>query len=245
MRISFLFKSGFILMVLLIAFYFGNPQNKNADKTLLNPNLQSLLLHFKNTNSFPVRIDSTYMTNFSTKDSLGANEIRLLTTKWLDDSLVMNDEDRLSDFYKIDSVKAAHGFSKWAEKLDIGMTKNANAYGLQKINLNHHLSLLIWAISYSSYEADPWWHTTSINFTELNENKLGETFCLGQISFWIDTPNSYQFILSGILNRDGKLVLDKKSEEYNLDDSTKTLENTHFEYSLTNNKIILKVKNTF
>ena len=243
-----IFLSRFLFLLFFGSVIFGcNTNSKNnAEQTIvekpINTKLQALINHFKNADKFPLIIDSTYIATINKNDSLGTNEVKMLTQNFFNDSLVLSDTNLLSDFYKIDSVKANHTFEKWSEKLDIGMTEYANAYALQKINLNDSVSLLVWALSASSYEADPNWYSSTIYFTQLIGKNIGETFVLGQYFNWIDPPSAYQLLLSGNLTKNGKLVLEKNEQTEDLDDSATTITQTHFEYLVNGKKIELKEK---
>jgi len=210
----------------------------------LSPNnpLAKLLVHFKDNNSFPILIDTTYMNKVAKNDSLGTSMLQLLAKEWVKDSLTMDSSNVLKDFYTIDSVKAKHVFEKWADKLDIGMTKFSNAYGLFKTTLTDGTTLLVWTLIYSSYEADPNYSSTTIYFTLLKDSTIGQTFLLGENYFYIDPPSAYQRIITGNLGADGKLVLEENALTSDLDTLLGDSSHMHYEYLINKTGITLKNK---
>lgn len=203
-------------------------------------NLPELLTHFKREGKLPFRVDSFYISNLNKSDSLGTSEVKILTRKWINDSLVR--DSNFTDFYVIDSVKAKHVFDKWAEKLDIGMTMYANAYGLQKLQLADSTALLVWALTTTSYPACPSLYTVTIYFTMINHNNLGKSFMIGEYYSGADIPNVAEGRVSSILTSDGKLVMEEKSLTEDTDSLTAMLSHSHYEYLIHNGAITCKVK---
>jgi hypothetical protein len=167
---------------------------------------------FKKELSLPFIVDSAFLANGHFGDSLGTNEIQMLTENSFKSDNGMGYQ--LSEFYKIDSVKATGTYAKWCEKLDIGMTKYANAYGIGKINVNGTL-FLVWAFTQSSYEACPWSSGTSVYLTTVNTNSMGESFLLGETYGAGDAPVSMHRETFAKLNPDGKIF--QATEEENDD----------------------------
>ena len=158
-----------------------NDSIKDAAVAAAKAKLEKLLTHFKDNNNFPLVVDSAFIANSVTKhDSLGENEVKTILVKWKNDSLMSEDHDAFKDFYHIDSLKANHGYEKYYEKLDNGDTRYSNAYGLQKIELADSTEVLVWALDYASYQADPMFNSTNIYGTLLNKDNIGITFLLGQ-----------------------------------------------------------------
>ncbi len=241
---------------LAIACNMGN--NKNKEKTvkdtgqndtirMLKPlpaegTTSTLFSHFKENTKFPILIDSAYMAHVKGHDSLGTNEVKLLTQKWYDDSLVNDNDYVLKAFYTIDSAKAKHAYDKWAEKLDIGMTALSNAYALQKIKLADGSEMLVWAIEAISYPACPSFDNTQIYFTLFNQNSPGVTFTLGCTFYGADAPMVGQTIVTGKLTADGNLTLDENELEEDVDTTVANVNHAYYEYSIQKNGILLKSK---
>jgi hypothetical protein len=169
---------------------------------------------FKKELSLPFIVDSAFLAQDRFGDSLGTAEVKILTENSFkkEESGGMNYE--LREFYKIDSVKATRTYTKWCEKLDIGMTKYANAYAIGKLTVNG-TAFLVWAFSESSYEACPWSGGTRIYLTTVNADSFGESFLLGETYGAGDAPVSMHRETYGKLNSDGKIF--QTTEEGNDD----------------------------
>ena len=219
------------------------PTNKPAVVEKLSPEMEKLLSHFKENNSFPVNIDSAYMTTVKKGDSLGSKDVMMFVKQWFkDDSLGFVFDDAIKTFYTIDSVKAKGAYSEWHKKLDIGMTRASNIYALQKIKLNDSTTLLLWALCYSNQEADPIFDVTEVLFTIMNNGNIGESFLLGEVAIGADPPNSGHTITTGKLSKDGSFELNEASYSENLDDMKGEIDRSHFEYAITNGKLHFKLK---
>ncbi|HXB12335.1 MAG TPA: hypothetical protein VNZ45_10135, partial [Bacteroidia bacterium] len=158
-------------------------ENKPMVVEKLPPELEKLFSHFKEDNSFPVNVDSTYMTTVKKGDSLGSKDVMMFVKQWFkDDSLGFVFDDEIKTFYTIDSIKANGAYKAWHEKLDIGMTRLSNIYALKRIKLDDTTTILLWGLVYSNQEADPIYDVTEVLFTIVNHNKFGESFLLGEVA---------------------------------------------------------------
>lgn len=204
--------------------------------------MERLLSHFNETNKFPLVVDSVYIANIDKTDSLGTNELKMLAAHWLEDSLIDGIDYTMKNFYTIDSAKAKHAFDKWAEKLDIGMMKFANAYGLKSIKLDDSTNLLIWALHCSSYEADPFFVFTDIYFTIVYNGTIGKTFLLGEDYAGGDPPSMGNTRINGTLYKDGKLALDWTNLIVDIDSDSGELSHVQYEYAIKSGQIIKKAE---
>jgi hypothetical protein len=220
----------------------GNPADTTRQVVTpkLAPAIEKLLTHFKDNNNFPVVIDSAKVAGSNKGDSLGTNEVKLLAKKWVGDSLQQMIKYVLRDFYFIDSIKASGTFAKWAQSLDIGMTKLANAYALQKIKLNDSTTVLLWALKTSSYEADPFSDVNTVYVTLLYNGIITETSILGQLSDSGDPPSMASGILKGTLTKEGKISIEESEEVDDIDSAKGEVARTHYDYVITSGKIIFK-----
>jgi len=256
MSLTLLYKTTAVVLLLLLFLACNTSHKENATERrpgytdsvksakaqAIDPKIQSLLTHFKEVAKFPVIVDSAFIANIDKHDSLGANEVETLAKEWFYDSLVFDSRDEVKTFYTIDSVKAKHTFAAWADKLDVGSIEYANAYGLEKVLLNDSTSLLVWALNYISYPADPNYSGTDIYFTMLNRNTIGQTFMLGGNSLGADPPSVGQTDITGKLTEDGKLVMDERILNEDIDSLKGIVDHTHYEYHVQYNLIKQLVK---
>ena len=212
----------------------GKQDSQKIAFVKMAPGLEKLLTHFKD-GSMPIVIDSVYMTKAEKGDSMDGNEVKILSKGWGKiDSIDMSEDNGFKEFYTIDSVKAKGAFAKWAEKLDIGMTKLSNAYALQKIKVDDTNTLLLWALVYSSYEADPVFDGTVVYGSLLKQNQVSNCFMLGEISEGADPPSEGQTLITSRLSKDKTLLFDESEMTIDLDDSAGACTVSHFNYLLNN-----------
>ena len=205
----------------------------------LDPAIEKLLTHFKDNNNFPIVIDSLAMTKVNKGDSLGGKEVKLLMRKWKGDSTGITGY-AVMDFYHIDSIKAKGLYSKYKDTLGPGMTKYANAYALYKTKLSDSATVLLWALAYSSYEADPGSDVVDVYYTMLYNGNLTETSILGEVSEFGDPPSAATGIIIGTLNKDGKILLQYSNEVDDLDSMRGEVTRARYDYMINGGKILFK-----
>lgn len=207
-----------------------------------DPDITALMARFKANTTFPVIIDSAYCVNMNKGDSLGAKEVKMLTKKWFNDSLVIDAGDVLKDFYKIDSIKAKGAYEKWINGLsDYVQVVNSDAYALQRITLADGKTLLVWGLQYSD-GADPLYNIANVYFTIADNNKIGETFLLGSCSNGADPPAFGQTVLAGKLMGDGSFTMEKHQFSYQGDTNIAQVDHALYKYAITNGTISLVSK---
>jgi hypothetical protein len=201
--------------------------------------IQKLLTHFKDNTAFPVVIDSGYMANITAHDSLGTNEVKMLANFHHGDMLT-NDSNEVCDFYIIDSLKAKHILKKSIKNFRELMPRHANAFALEKIQLPDRTTLLLWGLK----EASTIDTITNIYFTAFMNNSIHETFIMGRLISGVYPVGTYRTILSGTLYGDGKLIMEDNQYNSTLDNPKEELNHTHYEYSLKQDNVTLKIKKT-
>lgn len=157
---------------------------------------------FKTLSGFPFLADTTLFFRLDACDSLGAAEVKALGANWFRHDLVSNIGWELSEFYTIDSIKAAGKYDAYCDSLDIGQTKRSNAYALGRLQPDTNTTILVWALTASSYEACPYSSSQCVYFTVINRGSVGESFRLGEYVSAGDPPVSMERIVSGRLNSD-------------------------------------------
>lgn len=218
-------------------------ENSNTDSPKSeNETLIKLSAIFKKELTLPLNIDSVFLAQEHLGDSLGTNEIKLLTINSFQTDSNNGMTYELGEFYKIDSIKASGTYAKWCETLDIGMTKHSNAYAIGKIVIDKNIPLLVWAFTHSSYEACPWSSGTSVFCTILNPNETGESFLLGESFGAGDAPVSMRRETYGTLNTNGSLTLNTKEVNDDADASESELTTENTEYLIKNGKVTLVKK---
>jgi hypothetical protein len=241
MRITLSFS--FCLLLLFYGCTSNPPENQTRvkDSTLVNENIpvQKLITLFKNELTLPFAVDSGFLAKEKFGDSLGTGEVQLLTGNWFKHELVEPMEYEIKEFYKIDSIKVTGTYPSWSEKLDIGMTKYANAYAIGKIKLTDNVELLVWAFKMSSYEACPWSSETSVYFTIIKYSAMGESFILGETFGTGDAPVWMTRDIYGTLDAAGTLDLKYKQINDDADGTETEVEEGRYTFAVKDGSIQL------
>lgn len=189
-----------------------NNENTNDSTTLeqnpLSGDLKIIYDLFPESSTFPVKIDSTFIKNAEKGDTLLGDQIRLLTKNYTKGKFYGDLDWNFKSFYEIDSLKKAKAYTKWAETRDLGDVKYSNCYALQKIKLSDETTLLIWSLSYSTYEACPYGYGTYILATILYKDALTDCFNIAEYSGGGDPPVSGMETRYCTISNDGKINVD-------------------------------------
>jgi hypothetical protein len=194
---------------------------------------------FRSTLPLPLVIDSIFLMKQEFGDSIGTNEMKQLAANLLRPDESGGLEYELSDFYKIDSIKASGTYAAWCETLDIGMTKFSSAEALGKVKLNDNTDLLVWTLRQSSYEACPWSNLTSVYYTLVHNNTIGQTSLIGENFGAGDPPSSMHRDVYGKINADGSVVLDWREEHDDMDTTFSELEKRAYHLQIQDGKVAL------
>jgi len=218
-----------------------NEENVKQDSTqtavVFDPAVEKILPLFKEAEGFPYKVDTSLL-NHVEGDSLVGEQVKTLAVNWPDYVLLGGTEGELKDFYTIDSKKAKGAYSKWAEGLDIGMTKFANAYALHKIKLDEKTWVLTWALSASSYEACPYFSGTHVYATLVYEGKPTQTYILGEVESAGDPPVSMNRNLTSEFTADGKIALHEFEESDDMDAEFSTQVKNKYWFEIKDGKFV-------
>lgn len=158
-------------------------------------------------------------------------DVRALAASWYKHDLVSNVPYGLAEFYKIDSLKVSGGYPAYVDSLDIGQTKDSKAYAVCRLAYDSVTTLLVWALTASSYEACPYFSGQTVYFTVLHNGKIHESFLLGAYESAGDPPMSMERTVTGKINRDLTIEL-SLAAEHDKDMDQPEVEVTREEYRL-------------
>jgi hypothetical protein len=147
-------------------------------------------------NSFPILV-----TDSSMKDSfpLSSSFLKKYVLPQIDK---INENWTLNDFLKIDSLKTAGKYKEYVEHLDIGQTKESSAWIYDTLS-DVSGKVIVWGITYSSYEACPSFSGKNIFITTISQDdKYQNTIKLLEISGFADPPVYSSITGQCILNAD-------------------------------------------
>ena len=208
----------------------------------LNPEIEKFITLFPE-EELPFKADETLLEKVTKGKILNGEQVQLLAASWAKgkESALVN--FTLESFYKIDSLKTAGGYDAYLESLDIGMTKDNNAYAISRIKFDSENEILIWGIETSSYEACPYFHEADIFMTILYKGQIGESYLLAQDYSEGDPPVAMSRKIVGMVNAPNDIT----TELYEVNDEDMempTIEVTETKSTITveGDKLIVKAK---
>lgn len=147
----------------------------------------------------PFSLDSNYMESISEEAPLLTNvEVQYLSSDLIDNQPTEWSSYDIKSFIDIDSMRLMGTYEEYVESIDIGMMQESDAYLLDKIILDSDRFILLWSISYSTYEACPYASGTVVfgtifeNNIALNTATLGEDSGGGDAPYWGSTFTTSQ-----------------------------------------------------
>ena len=129
--------------------------------------------------------DSTRNTS---KNKLNLKQVQLLSQNLSKDEMTEINDYYLKDYFKIEKAKQNKSYDKYLEKLDIGMMKDANCFVVGKIELGDSVSLLIWKMEFTSYEACPVYYGTNFLATVISNKTVVQTLQIACDETAADAP---------------------------------------------------------
>ncbi len=212
-------------IILLAVIFTSCRNNETTNKNA--PEADSLQLTGKTAVTFdnnlfrpftlPLNIDTTFITTLDTNDRISFQQIRGLQAEFLENAISVGLSDNINTFCKIDSLKQIEKYGKYVDSLDIGMTKISIAYKIGVIDFKNNSKLFIWGLYQSSYEACPYFSSTSVIGTFLHEGKKNTNFLLAENFFGGDPPITETSITTAKINEDGTVEIDAISISDNID----------------------------
>ncbi len=147
------FKSLFIIVLFISACGTKNVSEEgsasdstaaNVDSTKIKMSSKIVLVSkFKVVDTFPIVIDSTFITGVDQNDSLSASQVKLLSVKWFEHEISLQYSYEIKTFYEIDSIKNSGGYAKYVESLDVG-TESSNVFAVANVKVDEKTNILIW-----------------------------------------------------------------------------------------------------
>lgn len=138
----------------------------------------------------------------------------------------------LSEFFRIDSLKASGKYRQYTDHLDLGMTRDVTAGKIDEIRLDDKSSVRLWLLRHGTYEACPFTSGIEVLGTLVYEGKVSACFLLGQELHSSDPPvwlrketygdlysnglvriQSKESDCEGETDKDNKEIVKSKSEE--------------------------------
>ncbi|MBL4704564.1 MAG: hypothetical protein JKY54_08580 [Flavobacteriales bacterium] len=141
----------------------------------------------------PFLVDSNYLQllaadNFQNTSNLSSEEVKFLSSSLFDHQLTEWSENHISSFLEIDSIRTNDQFEEYENNIDIGMILHSEANTLHNIKFSDTSNLLLWTISYSTYEACPYASGSIVWGSFFVKDVLQNTALIGESSGGSDAP---------------------------------------------------------
>jgi hypothetical protein len=156
--------------------------------------------------SLPLNVDTVFILTADTTQKLSCQDVRNFGVNFLDKASSHKFAYDFKEFCKIDSLKQHHRYAVYVNSLAIGMTKDAIAFKLGYAPLKDNAILLVWGITYSSYEACPVFSGTRIFGSYRNAKNKYTHVLLGESSSSTDPPAGYYKVLTTTISADEKFI---------------------------------------
>ncbi len=160
----------------------------------INEHLQTILDKSDTTYQLPFNVDTSFVkaldfTQKSTQSSLNFENGRYLAKRTVENAPTFNATYNIEIFCEIDSLKAEGAYEDYVSNLDIGMMQESDAYVEGLIEIDSSKLIVLWSITYSTYEACPFGSGTLVLGTLLNNYEVQNTMLFAEVSQGSDPPS--------------------------------------------------------
>jgi hypothetical protein len=145
------------------------------------------------------------------KHKLNPELVKFLSSKLSTDELSEPNAYYLKEYYVIEKAKKNKSYDKYVEKLDIGMTRDANCYALSRIEFGDSIAALLWRIDFSSYEACPYFKGSHFLLSTIYKGKVVQTIQLAANESAADAPVSSTIMQEARVFNTGKMTFKYES----------------------------------
>jgi hypothetical protein len=164
---------------------------------------------------FPCVIDGNFLKDSSknhTSFPISIGLVSELASNFGGDDDSQRESYYVNDFIKIQTAKQEGKYDDFVQKLDIGMTKDANCYALGRLEFGDSLGLLIWKVVFTSYEACPYFSGTHVLGSIYQNGKLIKTYQLAMNESGADAPMSFNAKKKVRIDKNGILKMFTSTE---------------------------------
>ncbi|NOQ71233.1 MAG: hypothetical protein GQ574_04495 [Crocinitomix sp.] len=164
------------------------------EKIVINDHLQAILDKSDTTYQLPINVDTNFVNAIdfeqkSIQTSLSFENGRYLGARLLENAPTGNATYNIEVFCKIDSLKSEGEYEDYVNNLDIGMMQVAEAFVEGLIEIDSSKLILLWSITFSTYEACPYASGSLVFGTLLHNYEVQNTMLLAEVSGGGDPPS--------------------------------------------------------
>jgi hypothetical protein len=204
------------LFYLTFIFFLLSCSSKTNNEVKLKKRVNIVFPEFLNDNldSIPTlstyfKIDSLFFndsTRLSKRKQIDLVDAELLFKIFENDELTSTNQYYFNDLVKIQKAKLKGTYEDFVKKLDIGMTLNAEAHYVGKILFPDSIALVLWELTYSSYEACPFYFGSHVLASMVMEGKVIETLQVAGHEVNADPPVDFESYYLCKFDRKGTIV---------------------------------------
>jgi hypothetical protein len=137
----------------------------------------------------PYRLDKNAIESLENSDNwLSEEEVELLSQHMLIKPGFGDIDSRMKEYFQFNHIIDSIGEEAYQNQMDLGMTRNFDAYLHDRVNLSENTYLLIWSFDYSTYEACPFYAGQYVLATMCTNGKISNTVFIGEDSGGGDPP---------------------------------------------------------
>ena len=137
----------------------------------------------------PYRLDKNAIESLENSDNwLSEEEVELLSQHMLVKPGFGDIDSKMKEYFRFNHIIDSIGEEAYQNQMDLGMTRNFDAYLHDRVNLSENTYLLIWSFDYSTYEACPFYAGQYVLATMCTNGKISNTVFIGEDSGGGDPP---------------------------------------------------------
>lgn len=177
----------------------------------------SILKIFSEEKDTDLKFDEAFFKNeveTSKKTKLSYKFIELFNKTLSNDSLTQDESYYLESYLKIEDLKKNNKYDKYVETLDLGMMKDAVASPIFRTTIADTLGLVFWTLSFSSYEACPYFQGESVFATLYCHEKPVSTFVIAKQESSADAPMGSNVNIFSSVSKSGVIKQNYTSEVF-------------------------------
>lgn len=143
----------------------------------------------------PLQLDHAFFsdsTRNSTKATLPMELVREFASKLGSDEESKQQIYYINDYLKIQTSKEEEEYEDYLKTLDIGMTRDAQCFGLGQLRYGDSVGIVLWKINYASFDACPMYEGSHILASLYLHGELLSTSLVAQTETGSDTPMGYE-----------------------------------------------------
>lgn len=210
-----------------------------VDSVFAGTSLEMILSKSKETFTVPFMADTIFVQDLefserSIEEPLSFEDVSYLRVNCIDNLPTNKAGYILNSFCEIDSLRVVGEYENYVSNMDIGMIEFSDSYMEGIVEISEKQKILLWTITYSTYEACPYASGTVLFGTYLYEGQVINALVLAEESGGSDAPYwGETFVSSEITENSINTYLLELSNDYDEETDEERVESTENNYEIT------------